>query len=264
MADNENKVEETEAKVEAPAETAQAPAERAEAKTEPKAEKTEAEAEKAEAKAPKPEAKADAKAEPKGEKKAAKKAPADYQPRLRTDYDARIVAAMTERFGYKNRLEVPRLDKIVINMGVGDATQDKKKVETAAAELEQIAGQKPVITKAKKSIAQFKLREGMPIGCKVTLRRERMYEFLDRLVTIALPRVRDFRGLNAKSFDGRGNYAMGLKEQIVFPEINYDQIDQVRGMDVIVTTTAKTDEEARELLRLFNFPFPAEEQREAA
>jgi large subunit ribosomal protein L5 len=204
MADNENKVEETEAKVEAPAETAEAPAEQAEAKAEPKAEKVEA---KAEPKAEKAEPKAEAKAEPKGEKKAAKKAPADYQPRLRTDYDARIVAAMTERFGYKNRLEVPRLDKIVINMGVGDATQDKKKVETAAAELEQIAGQKPVITKAKKSIAQFKLREGMPIGCKVTLRRERMYEFLDRLVTIALPRVRDFRGLNAKSFDGRGNIA---------------------------------------------------------
>jgi len=185
--------------------------------------------------------------------------------RMGRDYDERIVKAMTEKFGYKNRMEVPRLDKIVINMGVGDATQDKKKVEAAAAEMELIAGQKPVITKAKKSIAQFKLREGMPIGCKVTLRRERMYEFLDRLVTIALPRVRDFRGLNAKSFDGRGNYAMGLKEQIVFPEINYDQIDQVRGMDVIITTTAKTDDEARELLRLFNFPFPRdEEQKEAA
>jgi large subunit ribosomal protein L5 len=185
--------------------------------------------------------------------------------RLGRDYDERIVKAMTEKFGYKNRMEVPRLDKIVINMGVGDATQDKKKVEAAAAEMELIAGQKPVITKAKKSIAQFKLREGMPIGCKVTLRRERMYEFLDRLVTIALPRVRDFRGLNAKSFDGRGNYAMGLKEQIVFPEINYDQIDQVRGMDVIITTTARTDDEARELLRLFNFPFPRdEEQKEAA
>src|SRR6476660_3558102 len=192
------------------------------------------------------------------------KMPKDYKPRLRADYDERIVAAMTERFGYKNKLEVPRLDKIVINMGVGEATQDKKRVETAAAEMQAIAGQRPVITKAKKSIAQFKLREGMPIGCKVTLRRERMYEFLDRLVTIALPRVRDFRGLNPKSFDGRGNYAMGLKEQIVFPEINYDQIDKVRGMDVIVTTTAKTDEEARELLRLFNFPFPQEEQREAA
>src|SRR5690349_4315180 len=192
------------------------------------------------------------------------KMPKDYKPRLKADYEDRIVKAMTEKFGYKNRLEVPRLDKILINMGVGEATQDKKKVETAAAEMQQISGQKPVITKAKKSIAQFKLREGMPIGCKVTLRRERMYEFLDRLVTIALPRVRDFRGLNPKSFDGRGNYALGLKEQIIFPEINYDQIDKVRGMDVIVTTTAKTDEEARELLRLFNFPFPQEEQKQAA
>src|SRR5437870_548520 len=203
---------------------------------------------------------------PQAKKPAAKpsKTPANYTPRLKRDYDERIVPAMIERFGYKNRLEVPRLDKIVINMGVGEATQDKKRVETAAAEMQQIAGQKPVITKAKKSIAQFKLREGMPIGCKVTLRRDRMYEFLDRLVTIALPRVRDFRGLNPRSFDGRGNYALGLKEQIIFPEINYDQIDKVRGMDVIVTTTAKTDEEARELLRLFNFPFPAEEQRQAA
>ena len=203
---------------------------------------------------------------PKAEKTAAKpsKTPKDYTPRLRADYDERIVAAMTEKFGYKNKLEVPRLDKIVINMGVGEATQDKKKVETAAAEMQQISGQKPVITKAKKSIAQFKLREGMPIGCKVTLRRERMYEFLDRLVTVALPRVRDSAASTRKSFDGRGNYAMGLKEQIIFPEINYDQIDKVRGMDVIITTTAKTDEEARELLRLFNFPFPAEEQREAA
>jgi large subunit ribosomal protein L5 len=192
------------------------------------------------------------------------KTPKGYKPRLKADYDERIVPAMTERFGYKNRMEVPRLEKIVINMGVGEATQDKKKVETAAAEMQAISGQRPVITKAKKSIAQFKLREGMPIGCKVTLRRERMYEFLDRLVTIALPRVRDFRGLNPRSFDGRGNYAMGLKEQIIFPEINYDQIDKVRGMDVIITTTAKTDEEARELLRLFNFPFPAEEQKQAA
>lgn len=192
-------------------------------------------------------------------------ADAKYTPRLKQDYDNRIVAAMTEKFGYKNRLEVPRLDKIVINMGVGEATQDKKRVEAASAEMERIAGQKPVITKAKKSIAQFKLREGMPIGCKVTLRRDRMYEFLDRLVTIALPRVRDFRGLNPKSFDGRGNYAMGLKEQIIFPEINYDSIDKVRGMDIIVTTTAKTDDEARELLRLFNFPFPVEQdQRQAA
>ncbi len=187
------------------------------------------------------------------------KVPADYTPRLKTDYEERIVKAMTEKFGYKNRLEVPRLEKIVINMGVGEATQDKKKVEQAAAEMQLISGQKPVITKAKTSIAQFKLREGMPIGCKVTLRRDRMYEFLDRLITVALPRVRDFRGLNPRSFDGRGNFAMGLKEQIVFPEINYDQIDKVRGMDVIVTTTASTDEEARELLRLFNFPFPPEE-----
>jgi large subunit ribosomal protein L5 len=187
-----------------------------------------------------------------------------YLPRLRRDYDDRIAPAMIEKFGYKNRLEVPRIDKIVINMGVGEASQDKKKVETAASEMELIAGQKPVITKAKKSIAQFKLREGMPIGVKVTLRRERMYEFLDRLVTIALPRVRDFRGLNPRSFDGRGNYAMGLKEQIIFPEINYDRIDKVRGMDIIVTTTARTDDEARELLRLFNFPFPQEEQAKEA
>ena len=189
---------------------------------------------------------------------------AAYTPRMKRDYDERIVPAMTEKFGYKNRLEVPRLEKIVLNMGVGEATQDKKKVETAAGELELIAGQKPVITKAKKSIAQFKLREGMPIGVKVTLRRERMYEFLDRLVTVALPRVRDFRGLNPKSFDGRGNYAMGLREQLVFPEINYDRIEKVRGMDIIVTTTAKTDEEARELLRLFNFPFPVEQDQKQA
>jgi large subunit ribosomal protein L5 len=193
------------------------------------------------------------------------KTPKGYKPRLKDDYESRIVPAMIEKFGYKNRLEVPKLEKIVINMGVGEATQDKKKVEAAAAEMQAIAGQKPVITKAKKSIAQFKLREGMPIGAKVTLRRDRMFEFLDRLVTIALPRVRDFRGLNPKSFDGRGNYAMGLKEQIIFPEINYDQIDKVRGMDIIVTTTAKTDDEARELLRLFNFPFPRdEEQKQAA
>jgi large subunit ribosomal protein L5 len=193
-------------------------------------------------------------------------AEAKYIARLRRDYDERIAPAMMEKFGYKNRLEIPRLDKIVLNMGVGEATQDKKKVETAASEMELIAGQKPVVTKAKKSIAQFKLREGMPIGVKVTLRRERMYEFLDRLVTIALPRVRDFRGLNPKSFDGRGNYAMGLKEQLVFPEINYDRIEKVRGMDIIITTTAKTDDEARELLRLFNFPFPRteEDQKQAA
>jgi large subunit ribosomal protein L5 len=191
---------------------------------------------------------------------------ADYTPRMRKRYDDEIVKAMTEKFGYKNALEVPKLEKITLNMGVGEASQDKKKVQTAAEEMALIAGQKPVITKAKKSIAQFKLREGMPIGCKVTLRRERMYEFMDRLVTVAMPRIRDFRGLNPKSFDGRGNYAMGLKEQIIFPEISYDQIDKVRGMDIIVTTTAKTDDEARELLRLFGFPFPAEasEEKEAA
>jgi large subunit ribosomal protein L5 len=182
-----------------------------------------------------------------------------YKARMKGIYDDKVVAAMTEKFGYKNAMQVPRLDKIVINMGVGEATQDKKKVDIAAKEMELIAGQKPVVIKAKKSVAQFKLREGMPIGCKVTLRRERMYEFLDRLITIALPRVRDFRGLNPKSFDGRGNYAMGLKEQLIFPEISYDQIDKVRGMDVIVTTTANTDDEARELLRLFGFPFPPEE-----
>src|SRR3954451_25090294 len=225
------------------------------------------EAEKAEAEAIEALPKVEEAEVPQAEKPAAKpsKTPKDYKPRLKSDYDERVVPAMIERFGYKNKLEVPRLDKIVINMGVGDATNDKKLVETAAGEMQLIAGQKPVITKAKKSIAQFKLREGMPIGVKVTLRRERMYEFLDRFITIALPRVRDFRGLNPKSFDGRGNYACGLKEQIVFPEINYDRIDRVRGMDVIVTTTAKTDEEARELLRLFNFPFPAEQdQRQAA
>ncbi|MDZ4308735.1 50S ribosomal protein L5 [Allopontixanthobacter sp.] len=183
-------------------------------------------------------------------------------PRMKQRYDDVIVKAMTEKFGYTNRLQVPRLDKITLNMGVGEASQDKKKVQTAAEEMALIAGQKPVITKAKKSIAQFKLREGMPIGCKVTLRRERMYEFVDRLVTIAMPRIRDFRGLNPKSFDGRGNYAMGLKEQIIFPEISYDQIEKVRGMDIIVTTTAKTDEEAKELLRLFGFPYPAEEAEE--
>jgi large subunit ribosomal protein L5 len=182
-----------------------------------------------------------------------------YTPRLKQAYDERIVAAMTEKFGYKNRLEVPRLEKITLNMGVGEASQDKKKVQTAAEEMALIAGQKPVITIAKKSIAQFKLREGMPIGCKVTLRRERMYEFLDRLVTVAMPRIRDFRGVNPRSFDGNGNYAMGLKEQIVFPEISYDKIEKVRGLDIIVTTTANTDDEARELLSLFGFPFPAPE-----
>jgi large subunit ribosomal protein L5 len=175
--------------------------------------------------------------------------------RMQRLYVDTIRAQMTEQFGYKNVMQVPRLGKIVINMGVGEATQDKKLVDQAAAEMALIAGQKPVINKAKKSVAVFKLREGMPIGCKVTLRRTRMYEFLDRLVTIALPRVRDFRGLNPKSFDGRGNYAMGLKEQLVFPEINYDRIGKVRGMDVIITTTANTDDEARALLLAFGMPF---------
>ena len=183
-----------------------------------------------------------------------------YTPRAKKLYDDTIIKAMVEKFGYKNVMEVPKITKIVLNMGVGEATQDKKRVEQAAQEMTKIAGQRAVITKAKKSIAQFKLREGMPIGAKVTLRRERMYEFLDRFVTIALPRVRDFRGLNPKSFDGRGNYATGLKEQLIFPEISYDSVDKIRGMDVIIATTAKTDDEARELLRLFGFPFPVENQ----
>tara|TARA_R110000782_G_scaffold117364_3_gene207587 strand:- start:24822 stop:25397 length:576 start_codon:yes stop_codon:yes gene_type:complete len=187
-----------------------------------------------------------------------------YIPRLKTVYDETIIKAMTEKFGYKNPMQVPVIEKITLNMGVGEATQDKKKVTQAAEEMELIAGQKPVITKAKKSIAQFKLREGMPIGAKVTLRRERMYEFLDRMITVAMPRIRDFRGLNPKSFDGRGNYAFGIKEQLIFPEISYDRIDKVRGMDIIITTTANTDDEARELLRLFGFPFPVEEEQQAA
>jgi large subunit ribosomal protein L5 len=180
-----------------------------------------------------------------------------YTPRMRQMYDETIVKAMTEQFGYKNAMEVPKISKIVLNMGVGEATQDKKKVEQAASEMELIAGQKPVVTKAKKSIAQFKLREGMAIGCKVTLRRERMYEFLDRLISIALPRVRDFRGVSGKSFDGRGNYTLGLKEQLVFPEIDYDKVDKVRGMDIVICTTAKTDAEAKALLKGFQMPFVA-------
>lgn len=189
---------------------------------------------------------------------------ADYTPRMKTIYDEKVVKGMADKFGYKNVMEIPRIEKITLNMGVGEGSQDKKKVQTALEEMQLIAGQKPVITKAKKSIAGFKLREGMPIGVKVTLRRERMYEFLDRLITIAMPRIRDFRGLNPRSFDGRGNFAMGVKEQIIFPEISYDRIDQVRGMDVIVTTTAKTDDEARELLKLFGFPFPVEEEEKQA
>jgi len=178
-----------------------------------------------------------------------------YIPRLKTEYLEKIRPALQEQFKYPNTMQVPALDKIVLNMGVGEAVADSKKIKSAFDDLQAIAGQKPVITKAKTSIATFKVRENMPIGVKVTLRKDRMYEFLDRLVTIALPRVRDFRGLNAKSFDGRGNYAMGLKEHIIFPEIDYDKVDQVWGMDIIVCTTAKTDDEARELLRAFNFPF---------
>ena len=181
--------------------------------------------------------------------------PAGYMPRLRKHYEEVVRPALIEEFKYKNPLEVPVLEKIVINMGVGDAVNDTKKVTNAAADLALIAGQKPVITRARLAISSFKLRENMPIGTKVTLRRTRMYEFLDRLVTIALPRVRDFRGLNPKSFDGRGNFALGLKEHLIFPEIDYDKADQVVGMDIIVCTSAKTDDEARALLRAFNFPF---------
>jgi large subunit ribosomal protein L5 len=191
-------------------------------------------------------------------------AEAAKKPRLQALYEERVVKAMQDEFGYRNVMQVPRLEKIVINMGVGEATQDRKKVEVAAAEMELIAGQKPVVTRAKRSEASFKLREGMPIGCKVTLRRQRMFEFLDRLVTIALPRVKDFRGLNPKSFDGRGNFAMGLKEQLVFPEISYDRIDKIRGMDIIITTTAKTDEEARALLRHFGMPFAGDAAQQQA
>ena len=207
----------------------------------------------------------DSKAAPKpakGEKKAAPKGgapspavPKDYKPRFKKLYEDEIRAKLTEEFGYKNALEVPRIDKIVLNMGVGEAVNDTKKVTTAAEQLAQIVGQKPVVTRARKAISTFKVRENMPIGAKVTLRSTRMYEFLDRLVTIALPRVRDFRGLNPKSFDGRGNYAMGVKEHIVFPEIDYDKVESVLGMDIIVCTTAKSDDEARALLRAFNFPF---------
>lgn len=181
--------------------------------------------------------------------------PEGYVPRLRQHYDEVVRPKLVEQFGYKNVMEVPRLTKIVLNMGVGEATQDSKLVQVAAAELEKIAGQKVVITKSKKAIAQFKIRENLAIGAKVTMRKTRMYEFLDRLITIALPRVRDFRGLTDRSFDGNGNYAFGIKEHIIFPEIDYDRIDRVWGMDVIICTSAKTDEEARALIDAFNFPF---------
>ncbi len=175
--------------------------------------------------------------------------------KLKDVYQERVVPALMKRFNYKNRMEVPKLDKIVINMGLGEAIQNIKILDSAAQELSQIAGQKPVITKAKKSIAQFKLRTGMPIGCMVTLRKERMYEFFNRLVNVALPRVRDFKGISGKSFDGRGNYALGIREQLIFPEIHYDKIDKVKGMNIVIVTTAKTDEEGKELLKLLGMPF---------
>jgi large subunit ribosomal protein L5 len=177
------------------------------------------------------------------------------KPRFQEIYEKEIVPSLMEKYGYKNKHEIPKLEKIVINMGVGEATQDRKHIENAANDLARISGQKPAIAKAKQSNASFKVREGMAIGCKVTLRKQSMYEFLDRFVTIAMPRIRDFRGINGKSFDGRGNYAMGMKEQIVFPEIEYDKVDQMRGMDIVICTSAKTDEEAKELLRGFKMPF---------
>jgi large subunit ribosomal protein L5 len=180
---------------------------------------------------------------------------ASYSPRLKQHYVSKVRPALAEEFKYANPMQIPGLDKIVLNMGIGEAVADRKKVDSAARDLAMIAGQKPVLTKARKSIATFKLRDGMAIGAKVTLRKARMYEFLDRLVTIALPRVKDFRGLNPKSFDGRGNYALGIKEHIVFPEIDYDKVESVWGMDIIICTTAQTDNEARSLLKHFNFPF---------
>ena len=202
-------------------------------------------------------------AAPKGEKGAprSEKAgapaprPTGYKPRMKQHYETVVRAELAKTFAYKNPMQIPRVEKIVLNMGIGEAVNDRKKVDAAAKDLAMIAGQRPIVTHARKSVAVFKLRDGMPIGAKVTLRGDRMYEFIDRLVTIALPRVKDFRGLNPKSFDGRGNFALGLKEHIVFPEIDYDQVDEVLGMDVIVCTTARNDEEARALLRGFNFPF---------
>jgi large subunit ribosomal protein L5 len=226
----------------------------------PKAEKKDA----AKAAAPKAEAKKAAAAPAKAEKKAAAPAAAKTGPKLEGDaktprlqlvYDKEIVPALKEKFGYKNVMEVPRLTKIVINMGVGEAVADQKQIQSAVEEMGLISGQKPVITKAKKAEASFKIRAGLQIGCRVTLRKQRMYEFLDRFVTIAMPRIRDFRGVNPKSFDGRGNYNMGLKEQLIFPEINYDRVSTVRGMDITIVTTAKNDEEARALLEGFSVPF---------
>lgn len=219
------------------------------------------------AKGDKPAAKAEKAAKKGAEKAGVENAnagmPENYVPRLRKHYDDVVKPGLIKQFGYKNVMEVPKITKIVLNMGVGEATQDSKLVNVAAAELEKIAGQKPVITKSRKAIAQFKIRENLAIGTKVTLRKTRMYEFLDRFITVALPRVRDFRGLTDRSFDGQGNYATGIKEHIIFPEIDYDKIDRVWGMDVIVCTSAKTDDEARALLTAFNFPF-RKSQRKAA
>ncbi len=220
---------------------------------EPKAKKAEGKAAKGEGKAAK------GKGEAKADKPAGAGAPlpdmSGYKPRMKQRYQDVILPALMAKFGYKNKLEAPRVEKIVLNMGVGETTVDTKKIQSALRDMTAIAGQKPVITKAKTAISNFKVREGMPLGVKVTLRRERMYEFIDRLITMALPRVRDFRGLNGKSFDGRGNYSMGLKEHIVFPEIDFDKVEQVWGMDITVCTSAKSDDEARELLRGFQFPF---------
>ena len=177
------------------------------------------------------------------------------KPRLQEHFETQVRPTLMEEFGYANVMQVPRIEKIVVNMGVGEGVQDAKKVNAAADELGQITGQKPIVTRAKRSVSNFKLREGMPVGCKVTLRRNRMYEFLDRLVTVALPRVRDFRGVSGKSFDGKGNFALGLKEQIVFPEIEYDKVDEIRGMDIVIVTSANTDEEAKALLKNFDMPF---------
>ena len=225
----------------------------ADAKGEAKAAKGEAKAAKDEGKAAK--GKKPAQAETVVKHGQPKAPPKDYAARLKTVYDKEIVPKLVKEFGYKNALQVPKIDKIVLNMGVGEAVNDTKKVTSAAADLALIAGQKPIVTRARKAISTFKVRENMPIGAKVTLRKTRMYEFLDRLVTVALPRVRDFRGLDPKSFDGRGNYALGIKEHIIFPEIDYDKAEAMLGMDIVLCTTAKTDAEARALLRAFNFPF---------
>jgi large subunit ribosomal protein L5 len=206
----------------------------------------------------KPAKEAKAPRQPKGDKPVEKQAAPTQPPRLKVHYQENVVPALMKQFGYKTKMQVPRIDKITLNMGVGEAVADKKILENAAGDLQKIAGQKPVITKSKKSIAAFKVRTGYPVGTMVTLRSRRMYEFLDRLVTIALPRVRDFRGISARSFDHRGNYSMGIKEQIIFPEIEYDKIDALRGMNISITTTARTDEEAKALLAAFKFPFRTE------